>query len=178
MVVVVGPPQPDLVLPRLLHLCRAIPPLPEVPLRGKEQVTRPIAPQVMDRPVHKLVQNRKALPVVTELARPAAEKLKVLDSKKSPERIRLRDFKTNMPMPLNHPEFLLPLLEGTGGTERRKRLAADRLTRNLPRRKKVGHRFRLDANAGHRIFIQDHRREHRPMVDVALPRARQRRVIE
>src|SRR6185312_2591827 len=78
VMVVVGPTDPELVLPGFLHLCGTIPPLPVLPLGGEEQVTGAIHAQIGNRALQQPMGLRESLLSAIEQSPPQSKRLKML----------------------------------------------------------------------------------------------------
>src|SRR2546430_1587148 len=87
VMIVIRPAKAELVLPRLLHLRRAISPLPVFALGGEEEIARQIATEICDGVVDQLVNAREAVVFVFEIALAKTKALQVLEPR---DRVRRR----------------------------------------------------------------------------------------
>src|SRR5215469_13430476 len=99
MVIVIGPADPELVLPGFLHLPGPVPPLPIFALRCEEQIARPVPAKIRDRSVNQMLGMIEPVSFVLEQSSPSAKRLCMVQYRNRFVRSELGNAKSAIAMP-------------------------------------------------------------------------------
>ena len=159
VMIVIGPAQPQRILPRFLNPSRPVASQPVLALGDEEQLARAVSTQIEDRRIDELPGVSEPVGIVIEIAAAQAQALQMAgDLRQRDNFIRVR-FKRERRMSLDDPQLDIVLVGDAGPTQRGERLTFDLDPRQAVCGEEIDDRLHLDCQLPRRPRVAAHARE-------------------